>query len=57
LWQRSPAYLRLQTLGPVTSETFVAMEEPGVRDYLRADGLQRQWTLEGHSQGAENVGF
>lgn len=49
VWQRSPAYGELKTLGQVSSEVFIAMEEPGVRDHLREDRLQRQWTLEGHA--------
>jgi len=48
-WQQSPAYLRLQALGEVSSETFVAWEETGERDHLREDRLQRQWTLDAHA--------
>ena len=46
-WQKSAAYAQLQSLGTLTSEVFVAFAETGVRDNLRHDKLQRQWTLEG----------
>lgn len=45
-WQQSPAYKQLQSLGTVTSEVFVAVKETDVRDRVRDDRLQREWTLE-----------
>ena len=45
-WLQSENYASFRSLGPVTSETFVAAEETDERNFLRTDKLQRQWTLE-----------
>ncbi|MGQ7932362.1 hypothetical protein [Paraburkholderia sp. D1E] len=47
-WKVSSDYQALQSLGEISSELFVALEETRPRDYLRDDKLQREWTLEGH---------
>lgn len=44
-WMASVAYVALGAHGKVESEVFASMPEPGERHGLRADRLQRQWTL------------
>lgn len=51
-WQDSPAYRRLGQLGTLQTEAFIPFAEPHARLGLRADRLQRDWTLDGrHPQG------
>jgi heme-degrading monooxygenase HmoA len=42
-WTSSSSYRVLQSMGAVSSELFVAMEETRPRDHLRDDKLQRDW--------------
>jgi antibiotic biosynthesis monooxygenase (ABM) superfamily enzyme len=42
-WKSSTSYSVLQSMGEVSSELFVSMEETRPRDNLREDRLQRDW--------------
>jgi heme-degrading monooxygenase HmoA len=42
-WRSSSSYRVLQSMGAVSSELFVAMEETRPRDHLRDDKMQRDW--------------
>jgi heme-degrading monooxygenase HmoA len=48
-WKSSSSYRALESMGTVSSELFVAMEETRPREHLRDDKLQRdwEWGLEG----------
>jgi heme-degrading monooxygenase HmoA len=45
-WKKSDSYRSLQTVGDVSTELFVALEETRPREHLRHDKLQRDWTRE-----------